>query len=250
MTTYDFDYERLVLVRRKAMAPLSSTRRRAKGITFLNRNTWGAYYYDLCTRRPVGAAFKRALDIAGSLTLITLLAPVFLIIIALIKLTSRGKIMFRQRRIGFRGNQFDMYKFRTMYSGAHLMEKELAEQSGGSFLKIKNDRRVTPVGRFLRKHSLDELPQLFNVLEGTMSMVGPRPLLQSDLEKLPRRSVLPRFGMPPGCTGLWQVEGRSDCSEAERLRLDRKYFDNWSLCLDIKILFRTVAVIFTGRGAA
>lgn len=249
MTTYDFDYERFEqsFSRRRPLKPM---RRAAKGIVFLNHNTWGAYYYDLWTRRPWGAAFKRLLDIIGSMVLITALAPVFLIIIALIKLTSPGPIMFRQRRIGFRGNQFDMYKFRTMYVGAHLKEKELAEQSGGSFLKIKNDPRITPVGRFLRKHSLDELPQLFNVLEGTMSMVGPRPLLQSDLDKMPRRSVLPRFCMPPGCTGLWQVEGRSDCSEAERLQLDRKYFDNWSLGLDIKILFRTIAVIFTGRGAA
>ncbi|HEY8183405.1 MAG TPA: sugar transferase [Thermoanaerobaculia bacterium] len=255
MTTYDFDYERLdSFSGRRPIQPTltsrSASRRRAKGIVFLNRNTWGAYYYDLCTRRPFGAAIKRLLDIIGSTVLITLLAPLFLLIIILIKTTSRGPIMFRQRRIGFRGNQFSMYKFRTMYSGAHLQEKELAEQSGGSFLKIKNDRRITPVGRFLRKHSLDELPQLFNVLEGTMSMVGPRPLLQSDLEKLPRRSVLPRFGMPPGCTGLWQVEGRSDCSEAERLQLDCKYFDNWSLGLDLKILFRTIAVVFTGRGAA
>jgi lipopolysaccharide/colanic/teichoic acid biosynthesis glycosyltransferase len=255
MTTYDFDYERLdAFSRRKEVQPAapsrSASRRRAKGIVFLDRNTWGAYYYDLCTRRPVGAAVKRLLDILGSTAMIAVLAPVFLIIIALIKLTSRGPIMFRQRRIGFRGNQFFMYKFRTMYVGAHLKEKELAEQSGGSFLKIKNDPRVTPVGRFLRKHSLDELPQLFNVLEGTMSMVGPRPLLQSDLDKMPRRSVLPRFGMPPGCTGLWQVEGRSDCSEFERLQLDRRYFDNWSFGLDLKILFRTVAVVFTGRGAA
>ena len=254
MTTYDFDYERLhPFGRRRPIRPTTaagrSSRPRAKGFVFLDRNTWGAYYYDLGTRRPIGATVKRVFDIAMSLAIITMLAPVFLVIIALIKLTSPGKIMFRQRRIGFRGNQFDMYKFRTMYSGAHLKEKELAEQSGGSFLKIKNDPRITPIGKFLRKHSLDELPQLFNVLEGTMSMVGPRPLLQSDLEKRPRRSFLPRFGMPPGCTGLWQVEGRSDCSEAERLQLDRKYFDNWSLGLDLKILFRTIAVIFTGRGA-
>jgi len=251
MTTYDFDYEQWPFSRRTdATRHTPTPRRRAKGFTFLDRNTWGAYYYDLVARRPGGAVVKRLADIAMSLILITLLSPVFLVIIALIKLTSPGKIMFRQRRIGFRGNQFYMYKFRTMYTGAHLKEKELAEQSGGSFLKIKNDPRITPIGRFLRKHSLDELPQLFNVLEGTMSMVGPRPLLQSDLEKLPRRSVLPRFCMPPGCTGLWQVEGRSDCSEAERLQLDRKYFDNWSLTLDVKILFRTIAVIFTGRGAA
>jgi lipopolysaccharide/colanic/teichoic acid biosynthesis glycosyltransferase len=143
-----------------------------------------------------------------------------------------------------------MYKFRTMYTGAHLKEKEIAQQAGGSFLKVKNDPRITPIGRFLRKYSLDELPQLFNVLEGTMSMVGPRPLLPSDLAKLPCRGSIRRFCMPPGITGLWQVAGRSDCSEVERMQLDGKYYDDWSLTLDFKILLQTISVVVTGRGAA
>lgn len=247
MTTYDFDYE---LPRRaRRIADRKREARRAKGIIFLGSNDTGAYYYDLTTRHPVGARVKRAIDIVGAAILFALLSPLFLLIMLLVKVTSPGPIIFRQRRIGFRCREFAMYKFRTMYDGAHLKEKELAAQAGGSFLKLKNDPRVTPIGRFLRKYSLDELPQLCNVLEGTMSLVGPRPLLVSDLDKLPRRSTLRRFSTPPGITGLWQVCGRSSCSEQQRLQFDREYVDRWSLGLDLKILFRTVAVVVTGRDA-
>ncbi|HVS33356.1 MAG TPA: sugar transferase [Thermoanaerobaculia bacterium] len=250
MTSYDFDYEapptRLGFAEgRKRQRERG---RRARGIIFLG-NESGAYYYDLATRHPRGAVLKRTVDVLAATALITLLTPVLLLIMALIKLTSHGPIIFRQRRIGFRCHEFKMYKFRTMYAGAHLKEKELAAQSGGSFLKLENDPRITPIGRFLRKYSIDELPQLFNVLEGTMSLVGPRPLLISDLDLLPRRSTLRRFSTPPGITGLWQVRGRSSCSEQERLQLDREYVDRWSLALDFQILVRTVAVVVTGRGA-
>lgn len=245
MTTYDFEYE---TPRRQTRARARKQARRAKGIIFLGEDT-AAYYYDLSTRHPVGAAFKRAIDLLGSTILITLLAPIFLLIIFLVKATSPGPIIFRQRRIGFRCLEFDMYKFRTMYDGAHLKEKELAAQAGGSFLKLANDPRITKIGGFLRKYSLDELPQLFNVLEGTMSLVGPRPLLKSDLDKLPRRSTLRRFATPPGITGLWQVSGRSSCTEQKRLQLDREYVDRWSLSLDLRILIRTISVVVTGRGA-
>lgn len=247
MTAYDFDYE-TPSKRQKVASGARKQSRKAKGIIFLGDDS-AAYYYDLSTRHPVGAAVKRAIDLLGSTILITLLAPLFLLIIFLVKVTSRGPIIFRQRRIGFRCLEFDMYKFRTMYDGAHLKEKELAAQAGGSFLKLKNDPRITKIGGFLRKYSLDELPQLFNVLEGTMSLVGPRPLLKSDLNKLPRRSTLRRFATPPGITGLWQVSGRSSCTEQERLQLDREYVDRWSIPLDLKILMRTITVVVTGRGA-
>ncbi|HEX2835412.1 MAG TPA: sugar transferase [Thermoanaerobaculia bacterium] len=252
MTTYRYDYEQ----RRNGAVPQSRLIRdgdeplRPLGIIFNERSEGlGAYYYDLWTRRPIAARVKRVIDALGAAFGIALLAPVFLIIIALVKLTSPGPIIFRQRRIGFRCNPFDMYKFRTMVDGAHLKEKELAEQSGGSFLKLKHDPRVTTVGAFLRKYSLDELPQLFNVLEGTMSLVGPRPLLMSDLDKLPRRSGLRRFSMLPGCTGLWQVSGRSNCSEHKRMILDRQYVDRWSLALDFQILLKTVEVVLKGQDA-
>jgi lipopolysaccharide/colanic/teichoic acid biosynthesis glycosyltransferase len=243
MTSYHFDY---TLPHSKR---LPNEDRTPLGIVLQNDAHAGAYYYDLRTRKPVAARVKRAFDMVSAAFLVALLSPLLLLIMALIKLTSPGPIIFRQRRIGFRANRFDMYKFRTMYDGAHLKEKELAAQAGGSFLKLKNDPRITPIGGFLRKYSLDELPQLFNVLEGTMSMVGPRPLLVSDLAKLPRRSPLSRFSMPPGITGLWQVSGRSDCSELKRMQLDRQYVYRWSLALDFEILLRTVEVVFTGRGA-
>ena len=252
MTTYHFDYELPENAGSVAQAAVRRrlTSRRAKGIVFDGDATGpGTYYFDLRTRYPVAARVKRAIDLLAATAAITLLAPVFLVIMALVKLTSPGPIIFRQRRIGFRCNQFDMYKFRTMYVGSHLKEKELAEKAGTSFLKLKNDPRITPLGRFLRKYSLDELPQLFNVLEGTMSLVGPRPLLLSDLDKLPRRSPLSRFSMPPGCTGLWQVSGRSTCTERRRMRLDREYVDRWSLSLDFQILLKTVGVVVTGRDA-
>jgi lipopolysaccharide/colanic/teichoic acid biosynthesis glycosyltransferase len=245
---YHFDYE---LLPTQALTPAEKRaalqRRRAKGIVFVGDETFssGTYYYDLVTRYPVAGRVKRVFDIVVSLMIITFIAPLLLVIMALIKLTSPGPIMFYQRRIGFRCNEFEIYKFRTMVVGADKMQVG----GGENFVKPKNDPRITPIGRFLRKYSLDELPQLFNVLEGTMSLVGPRPLLFSDLEKLPLRTRLSRFSMPPGCTGLWQVSGRSDCSEAKRMQLDRQYVDRWSLKLDWEILLRTIDVVFTGRGA-
>jgi lipopolysaccharide/colanic/teichoic acid biosynthesis glycosyltransferase len=252
MTSYHFDYE---APPKSGRVPQAEPRRvknsvlKARGIVFQDDSGSGSYYYDLKTRHPIGARVKRAFDLLFATALITALAPLFLLLCALVKFTSPGPIIFRQRRIGFRCNPFDMYKFRTMVAGAHLMEKELADQQGKSFLKLKNDPRITPIGKFLRKYSLDELPQMFNVLEGTMSIVGPRPLLISDLDKLPRRSGLTRFSTPPGVTGLWQVSGRSNCSDMKRLRLDRHYVEHWSLGLDFQILLRTAEVVLTGQDA-
>ncbi|HEX7832604.1 MAG TPA: sugar transferase [Thermoanaerobaculia bacterium] len=252
MTSYHYDYEH---PRARGAVPQSRPKNdqselpKARGIVFSDDAGLGAYYYDLWTRRPIAARIKRTIDLLGAAFGIALLSPVFLVIIALVKWTSPGPIIFRQRRIGFRCNPFDMYKFRTMVDGAHLKEKDLAEQSGGSFLKLKKDPRITTVGAFLRKYSLDELPQLFNVLEGSMSLVGPRPLLMSDLHKLPRRSALRRFSMLPGCTGLWQVSGRSNCTERKRMILDRQYVDRWSLGLDFQILLKTIEVVVKGQDA-
>ena len=247
MSDYHFDYEVSSHRGVPQTTPLAERAqpRRIKGFVFNDDTGSGAYYYDLATRHPLGARAKRAVDLFASVILITLLSPLFLLIMALIKLTSRGPIIFRQRRIGFRCNQFEMYKFRTMIVDADKLESG----NGTAFVKPKNDPRITPIGRFLRKYSLDELPQLFNVLEGTMSLVGPRPLLLSDLDKLPRRSPLSRFSMPPGCTGLWQVSGRSTCTDRKRMRLDRQYVDRWSLSLDFQILLRTVEVVVSGRDA-
>ncbi|MDX1584376.1 MAG: sugar transferase [Thermoanaerobaculia bacterium] len=208
----------------------------------------GAYWFDLRARRPWAARTKRLIDLWGSLILIILLAPVFITIMVLIKLTSPGPVAFRQRRIGFRCNEFDMYKFRTMVVDAEKMQAEL-DGHQKPFFKMTDDPRITPIGRYLRRFSLDELPQLFNVVEGTMSLVGPRPLLISDLKKFPLRGQMRRFSVKPGITGLWQVSGRSSTSDEDRLRLDREYVNHWSLWLDTKILFRTVGAVLSGRGA-
>jgi lipopolysaccharide/colanic/teichoic acid biosynthesis glycosyltransferase len=193
---------------------------------------------------------KRALDVILSSLLLVLLAPVLGLTMLLVRLTSPGPAIFVQQRIGFQGRQFSMYKLRTMREGAEREEDRLAEdQDGRTFLKIENDHRVTPIGRALRKSSLDELPQLVNVLKGDMSLVGPRPLLLCDFRKFPRREQLRRFSVKPGITGLWQVSGRSALPDSERMRLDIEYVDRWSLGLDLLILARTLPVVLSARGA-
>lgn len=215
----------------------------------VDETTRGIYWLDLRARRPRGAFVKRTLDVSLSLALIVILSPLFLVVIGIIRATSRGPAIFRQRRIGFRVAEFEMYKFRTMYAAAERDEAELAEREGRAFLKIEDDPRITPVGRVLRRTSIDELPQLFNVLEGTMSLVGPRPLLLTDLKKFPMRGQMRRFSMKPGITGLWQVSGRSSCTDEERMRLDREYVTKWSLWLDLRILAKTPFVVLASRGA-
>jgi lipopolysaccharide/colanic/teichoic acid biosynthesis glycosyltransferase len=142
-----------------------------------------------------------------------------------------------------------MYKLRTMIDGAERLEAKLARRSRRTFLKIEKDPRTTRIGRWLRKYSLDELPQIINVLRGDMSLVGPRPLLLSDMEKLPRHQQLARFAMKPGLTGLWQVSGRSQCTDEERMTLDLEYVNTWSLWLDLKILARTIPAVIRAQGA-
>ena len=248
---YVFDYETNPLSgslggSRQRRRKLSEARQ-ARAIRFADQT--GAYFFDLRARHPVAAFVKRSFDIVFAAVVILVLSPLLLLLVALVRFTSPGPVIFRQRRIGFRCNPFDMYKFRTMIDGAHLKEKELAASTGRSFLKLKNDSRVTFIGGFLRKYSLDELPQFFNVLKGSMSLVGPRPLLLSDLDKLPRRSSLSRFSMPPGMTGLWQVSGRSTCGDMRRMQLDRRYVNDWNLALDVQILLRTIGVVIAGNGA-
>lgn len=215
-----------------------------------DRTYAGTYWFDLRTRHPHASRTKRIIDIAGALTLIVTFAPLMLVIAALIKMSSRGPAIFVQQRIGFRCNEFGMYKFRTMVTYAERLQEKMLNASGSHFFKLKHDPRVTALGRVLRRFSLDELPQLFNVLEGTMSLVGPRPLLTSDLQRFHLRSQMRRFSVPPGITGLWQVSGRSLTTEEERMNLDRQYVNDWSLSRDLAILLRTVRVVLSGRGAA
>ena len=194
---------------------------------------------------------KRAADVVAACVLLVLLAPVLAALAALVKLTSPGPVLFVQRRIGFHCREFAMLKFRTMVDGAEQAQDDLAQaQAGRTFLKLARDPRVTPVGRFLRRTSLDELPQLLNVLRGEMSLVGPRPILLCDFDKFPKQDQLRRFSLTPGLTGLWQVSGRSGCTDEERILLDLRYVDRWSLGLDLLILARTVPVVLSGTGAS
>lgn len=198
----------------------------------------------------VASPAKRALDVVLALVLLLLLAPVLGLAMLLVRLTSRGPALFVQPRIGYQGQRFAMYKLRTMRDGAERQEAELAEcLDGRTFLKIEGDPRITRLGRVLRKWSVDELPQLVNVLQGDMSLVGPRPLLICDFRKFPRREQLRRFSVKPGLTGLWQVSGRSALPDEERMRLDLEYVDRWSFGLDLRILARTPPVVLSARGA-
>lgn len=199
---------------------------------------------------PEGARLKREFDIAIAFVLLVITLPILLAAIAIIKITSPGPAFFLQRRIGHQGREFNMYKLRTMVVGAEKLEDCLARrQRQRTFLKLRNDPRVTWAGRILRKFSVDELPQFWNVMRGDMSLVGPRPLLPCDFRKFPRSEQLRRFVMLPGITGLWQVSGRDACTDEQRIALDLDYVDNWTFLLDLQLLWRTVPVVLSGRNA-
>jgi exopolysaccharide biosynthesis polyprenyl glycosylphosphotransferase len=195
---------------------------------------------------------KRVLDIALSFILLFLLVPIFVIITLLIKFSSKGPVLFRQERIGLNKRKFPILKFRTMVPNAEKMLAELEEQNevSGPVFKIKKDPRITSIGKFLRRTSADELPQLFNVLKGDMSLVGPRPLPVRDYEGFNEDWQRRRFSVRPGITCLWQVSGRSSIPFEQWMRMDLQYMDEWSLWLDVKILAQTVSAVLKGSGAA
>jgi lipopolysaccharide/colanic/teichoic acid biosynthesis glycosyltransferase len=203
-----------------------------------------------------GRQLKRALDLVATTLILVLVLPTFLFIGLLVLVSSRGPILFRQQRVGLNGTPFTLLKFRTMYHGASsavhetyyraLMEGT-AQPTGNTF-KLRNDPRITPLGRVLRRLSLDELPQLINVLRGDMSLVGPRPPLPYEVEHYGPRE-LGRLSVPPGLTGLWQVSGRAILNFHQMIDLDLIYIQRWSLWLDLKILALTPLVVLTGRGA-
>ncbi|AHY45742.1 exopolysaccharide biosynthesis polyprenyl glycosylphosphotransferase [Rubrobacter radiotolerans] len=197
-----------------------------------------------------GRYAKRSLDVALSLSMLALLLPALVAISAVIRTQSPGPALFRQLRAGADGVPFVCYKFRSMYAdaGERQAALERSNEARGAFFKMRRDPRVTPVGRFLRRWSLDELPQLLNVLKGEMSLVGPRPLPLRDCRRMSEREKR-RLAAVPGLTGLWQISGRSDLPFEEMLRLDLHYIENWSLALDASILLRTVWAVFHGRGA-
>ena len=176
--------------------------------------------------------------------------PIYLIVVVLIKIDSKGPVFFKQKRLTKDCKEFYMYKFRSMYTNAEEKLKDLLKynEADGPLFKMKNDPRITRVGRFLRKFSIDELPQIINVLKGELSLVGPRPPLPVEVEKY-NEWELKRMNVKQGCTGLWQISGRSDLSFEEMARLDLYYIQNWSIEMDIKIILKTVPVLLFGKGA-
>lgn len=193
---------------------------------------------------------KRVLDIIGSIIAVIIFFIPAVIIAILIKLTSDGKVLYKSKRVGKNGRLFTFYKFRTMYAGSDELREELIKKYSrdGIEIKIKNDPRITKVGWFLRKTSLDELPQFYNVLRGDMSLVGPRPPMPDEVKKYSIRQRR-RISMKPGITCLWQISGRSGLSFNDRVELDLKYIDNWSLKLDFIILLKTVPAVLFAKGA-
>jgi len=195
-------------------------------------------------------AGKRLFDFVMALITLIILSPVFLIIALLIKLDSPGTVFYLSQRYGLGGRIFRMYKFRSMVAKADQIIQQLKHKNevDGPIFKIKKDPRVTPLGQFLRKYSLDELPQIINVLRGEMSLVGPRPLPIDQVEKEDLRQ-LKRLEVRPGITGLWQVRGRSDISFSRLVKWDIWYINNWSFWLDLAIIFQTIPVVLKGKGA-
>lgn len=202
-------------------------------------------------RDDVRTVAKRAFDVAASLAGLLVLSPLLLSIALAIRLTSPGPVLFAQQRYGLNRRVFRMYKFRTMVAGAEALQQSLEHlnEACGPVFKIRDDPRVTPLGKLLRRTSLDELPQLVNVLRGEMSLVGPRPLPLRDVRHFSHGALMRRFSVRPGVTGLWQVSGRSDLGFDDWIRLDLQYIDRWSFTLDLRILLRTLPAVVRGAGA-
>ncbi|MGW1711695.1 exopolysaccharide biosynthesis polyprenyl glycosylphosphotransferase [Streptomyces sp. NPDC002156] len=201
-------------------------------------------------QRGAHTVAKAALDRVGALVLLLLLSPLLLVLALAVRLGSPGPVVYRQTRVGWNMRQFAMWKFRTMVVGADRLKSglEAENENDGHMFKMRRDPRVTPVGRILRRYSLDELPQLFNILFGHMSLVGPRPPLPEEVVKY-NGIEMRRLSVKPGLTGLWQVSGRSDLSWRETVALDLRYVDNWSLTGDMNVMARTVRAVLDGQGA-
>jgi exopolysaccharide biosynthesis polyprenyl glycosylphosphotransferase len=211
----------------------------------------GYIHYLSVRHRPLQRAIKRIFDIAASAVALVLLAPLLVAVAVAIRLTSRGPILFRQERVGQHGHPFHMLKFRSMVANAEELKAKLMARNevSGPVFKMTHDPRVTEVGRFIRKFSIDELPQLINVLRGEMSVVGPRPPVPAEVAKYEawqRR----RLSVRSGLTCVWQVSGRNETSFEEWMYLDMQYIDHWSLAHDFDLILRTVPVVFSGRGAS
>lgn len=193
---------------------------------------------------------KRVIDVLGSMIGIILLSPIFFVVAVLIKIDSKGAIIFSQTRVGKNGKEFKMYKFRSMVVNAEELKKKLLAQNemSGPMFKIKDDPRITKIGKFIRKTSIDELPQLINVLKGEMSLVGPRPSLPKEVEKF-EPWMKKRLEVKPGLTCYWQVSGRNNIDFNDWMKLDIKYVEERNIYIDIKLIFKTFFVLFGDKNA-
>jgi exopolysaccharide biosynthesis polyprenyl glycosylphosphotransferase len=225
-------------------------------VTTLNQCSLGQpeMFTDLAPRHEhykAAQAIKRLLDIGGAVAGLVLLSPLFLLVAIAIKASSPGPVVFVQERFGYRRRRFRMYKFRSMVGNAPALMAQLESrnEASGPVFKMRHDPRITPLGRILRASSVDELPQLWNVLMGHMSLVGPRPLPVRDVSLFSEGALMRRFSAKPGITGLWQVSGRSDVSFEQWMMYDFRYIDDWSLGLDLRILAKTLGVVVKRTGA-
>ena len=193
---------------------------------------------------------KRLIDVICSFIGVVILSPLFIIIAIIIKITSKGPVFFSQKRVGKKGKEFDMYKFRSMVVNAEELKEKLAAQNemSGPMFKMKDDPRVTKVGKIIRKTSIDELPQLWNVLKGDMSLVGPRPSLPKEVDKF-EKWMHKRLEVKPGLTCYWQVSGRNNIDFEDWMKLDIRYVEERSTWVDIKLIFKTVRVLFGDKNA-
>lgn len=206
---------------------------------------------DIRSSRNYDFMIKRILDVLFASLILSVVAIPMLIVMAIIKLDSPGSVFFSQPRVGLKGKKFKVFKLRTMVENADSLQAKLEinnEVEGGVLFKIKEDPRITRVGKYLRRYSIDEIPQLINVIKGDMSLVGPRPLTMRDSAKLPPEQFY-RYQVLPGVTGMWQVYGRSNTNSKQLYLYDRFYISRWSLKLDLTILLKTVLVVIGGRGA-
>ena len=194
---------------------------------------------------------KRIIDIVASFIGLILLSPLILVVSMLIKLESKGEVIFKQKRVGLNGKEFYMYKFRSMVINAEELKEQLESQNemSGPMFKIKDDPRITKVGKFIRKTSIDELPQLINVIKGDMSLVGPRPSLPKEVKKF-EQWMMERLEVKPGLTCIWQISGRNNIDFEDWMKLDIKYVRERSLVLDFKLIFKTIFVLFGDKNAS
>lgn len=212
-----------------------------EGIELKFENKQNLKVYEIC---------KRTIDIIGAGLGLILLSPIIAVVACAVKVTSKGPVFFSQKRVGKNGELFEMYKFRSMVVNAEELKENLEEQNemSGPMFKIKDDPRVTKVGKFIRKTSIDELPQLWNVLKGDMSLVGPRPSLPKEVEQFDNW-MFKRLSVRPGLTCYWQVSGRNNIDFEDWMKLDCRYVDERNLWIDIKLIFKTVFVLFGDKNA-